>query len=175
MALSADDAVADDPAVPALDPADAELLADVAAALRDERRRAPGDLLGILALILVVAAVATFAVGVVAGSGVPQDVLLNLASELVGVVLTVVLIGGLWHRVQTSSYETMDDLVTLVEAHRTTGLDESERAAYRAMVDLHRRTARSGFLVRLATGFLFAIRNRRRLAALEGMLRRTSA
>jgi hypothetical protein len=43
------------------------------------------------------------------------------------------------------------------------------------MVDLHRRTARSGFLVRLATGFLFAIRNRRRLAALEGMLRRTSA
>jgi hypothetical protein len=69
----------------------------------------------------------------------------------------------------------MDDLVTLVEAHRTTGLDESERAAYRAMVDLHRRTARSGFLVRLATGFLFAIRNRRRLAALEGMLRRTSA
>ena len=160
--------------MPALDAADAELLSEVAAALRDERRRAPGDLLGILALMLVVASVTTLVAGAVAGPGVLQDVLLNLASELVGVVLTVVVIGGLWHRVQASSFGTMDDLVGLVEAHRSTGLDDGERAAYRAMVDLHRRTARSGFLVRLVTGLVFTLRNRRRLAALEGMLRETS-
>lgn len=158
----------------ALDEADAVLLSEVADALRDERRRAPADLLGILAMLLVGAAITTLVVGVTVGPGVPQDVLLNLASELVGVVLTVVLIGGLWHRVQSSSYETMDELVALVQAHRTTGLDDGERAAYRAMVDLHRRTARSGFLVRLVTGLVFALRNRRRLAALEGMLRKTT-
>ena len=159
----------------ALDEADAALLSDVADALRDERRRAPADLLGILALLLVGAAIATLVIGATVGPGVPQDVLLNLASELVGVVLTVVLIGGLWHRVQASSYETMDDLVALVEAHRTMGLDDGERAAYRAMVELHRRTARSGFLTRLVPGLLFAVRNRRRLAALEHMLRKTTA
>jgi hypothetical protein len=159
-------------AMAVLDEVDAALLGEVADALRDERRRAPADLLGILALLLGGAAIAALVVGASVGPGVPQDVLLNLASELVGVVLTVVLIGGLWHRVQSTSFETMDDLVALVEAHRTTGISDGERAAYRAMVDLHRRTARSGFVVRLVTGLVFAIRNRRRLAALEGMVRK---
>lgn len=149
---------------------DAELLADVAEALREERRRAPADLLGILALLLVLSAVGVLVLGVAIGPGVPRDVLLNLAGELVGVVLTVVLIGGLWHRVQASSYETMDELVALVEAHRTAGLDDRERVAYRAMVDLHRRTRHSGFLVRLVTGLVFAVRNRGRLSGLESLL-----
>jgi hypothetical protein len=50
-------------------------------------------------------------------------------------------------------------------------LTERERTAFAAIVDLHERTATRGFLTRLVLGFAFAIRNRRRLQALEEMLR----
>jgi hypothetical protein len=155
-----------------IDEADAALLREVVDALRAERRRAPADLLGILAVILVASSIGAIAAGVTVGPGTLQDVLLNLGGELVGVVLTVVLIGGLWSRVQAGSYGTMDDLVSLVEARGTVGLNNDERTAYRAMVELHRRTERSGFVIRLVTGLVFAVRNRRRLTVLERMLRK---
>jgi hypothetical protein len=150
--------------------ADSALIDATLAALRDERRRAPADLLAILTLLLVVAAAVLLGVGVAIGEGVGRDVLLNLTGEVLGVALTVGIIGGLWAHLQTSSEGALEGLVARTAEHRDRPLSESERAAFAAIVDLHERTARRGFLMRLIYGFVFAIRNRRRLQALEEML-----
>jgi hypothetical protein len=150
--------------------ADSALVDATLAALRDERRRAPADLLAILTLLLVAAAGVMLALGVTLGESLWRDVLLNLTGEVLGVALTVGLIGGLWQHLQTSSEGALEGLVSRTAEHRDRPLTPPERAAFDAIVDLHRRTARRGFLPRLMYGFVFAIRNRRRLQALEEML-----
>lgn len=150
--------------------ADSALIEATLAALRDERRRAPADLLAILTLLLVAAAGLMLLIGIALGEGVPRDVFLNLTGEVLGVALTVGIIGGLWQQLQTSSESALEGLVSRTAAHRDRPLSDPERAAFAAIVDLHERTARRGFLPRLVYGFVFAIRNRRRLQALEEML-----
>jgi hypothetical protein len=85
--------------------------------------------------------------------------------------LTVVLIGGLWQRLQTSSGGPLEGLVARTAERRDRPLSDPERAAFAAIVDLHERTATRGFLPRMVLGFVFAVRNRRRLQAVEDMLR----
>lgn len=150
--------------------ADAALIDATLAALRDERRRAPADLLAILTLLLVLAAGLMLAFGVVLGEGVPRDVLLNMSSEVLGVALTVGIIGGLWQQLETYSEGALGALLERTVERRDRPLSEPERAAFAAIVDLHQRTARRGFLPRLVYGVMFGIRNRRRLQALEEML-----
>jgi hypothetical protein len=150
--------------------ADSALIDATLAALRDERRRAPTDLLAILTLLLVVAAAVMLGIGVAVGEGVPRDVFLNLTGEVLGVALTVGIVGGLWQHFQASSEGALEGLVSRTAEHRDRPLSEPERAAFAAIVDLHERTARRSFLPRLTYGFVFAIRNRRRLQALEEML-----
>jgi len=150
--------------------ADSALIDAALAALRDERRRAPADLLAILTMLLVVVAGLMLAIGIALGEGVAQDVFLNLTGEVLGVALTVGIIGGLWQQLQTSSQGALEGLVARTAEHRDRPLSDPERAAFAAIVDLHERTARRGFLPRLIYGFLFTIRNRRRLQALEEML-----
>ena len=153
------------------DPApDAALIDATLSALRDERRRAPADLLAILTLLLVFTAGLMLAVGVLLGDGVGRDVFLNLTSEVIGAALTVVLIGGLWQRLQTSSEGALEGLVARTAARRDRPLSDPERAAFTAIVDLHQQTATRSFVPRLILGFVFAVRNRRRLQALEEML-----
>jgi hypothetical protein len=101
---------------------------------------------------------------------VGRDVFLNLTGEVLGVALTVGIIGGLWQHLETSSEGALEGLVSRTAEHRELPLSEPERAAFAAIVDLHARTARRGLLPRLAYGFVFAVRNRRRLQALEKML-----
>lgn len=150
--------------------ADSALIDATLAALRDERRRAPADLLAILTLLLFAAAGLMLAIGMALGEGVARDVFLNLTSEVLGVALTVGIIGGLWQQLQRNSEGALEGLVTRTAEHRNRPLSDPERAAFAAIVDLHQRTARRRFLPRLIYGFVFALRNRRRLQALEEML-----
>jgi hypothetical protein len=158
----------DDPTNPG---SDAPLIDATLAALRDERRRAPADLLAILTLVLVIAAGLVLAAAIALGDGVARDVLLNLTGEILGAALTFVLIGGLWQRLQSSSEGAMEDLVARTAARRGGTLSAEERVAFLAIVELHRRTATRGFLSRMITGVIYAVRNRQRLKVLEDMLR----
>lgn len=150
---------------------DAALIEATLAALRDERRRAPGDLLAILTTLLVGAALAMLALGIALGDGVARELLVNLTGEILGAALTVGLIGGLWRRLEASSEGALEGLVARMAERRHGPLTEAERAGFSAIVDLHRRTSSMGFLGRMTTGFVYAIRNRRRLRVLEEMLR----
>jgi hypothetical protein len=149
---------------------DSALIDATLAALRDERRRAPADLLAILTLLLITTAGLMLGIGIALGEGVARDVFLNLTSEVLGVALTVGIIGGLWQQLQASSEGALEGLVARTAARRDRPLADPERTAFAAIVDLHARTARRRFFPRLIYGFVFAIRNRRRLQALEEML-----
>lgn len=149
---------------------DSTLIDATLAALRDERRRAPSDLLAILTVLLIGAAVLMLVLGIALGDGVPRDILINLTAEILGAALTVVLIGGLWYRLQESSEGALEGLVARTAERRGGPLSDAERTAFAAIVDLHERTAKRGFLARIVLGFVYAIRNRRRLQALEEML-----
>lgn len=151
--------------------ADSALIDATLAALRDERRRAPADLLAILTVLLVLTAGVMLVLAIALDDGVARDMFLNLSSEVLGAALTVVLIGGLWQRLQTNSDGAMEGLVARTAERRDQPLSDPERAAFAAIVDLHQRTATRSFLPRLVLGFLFTIRNRRRLQAVEEMLR----
>jgi hypothetical protein len=63
---------------------DSALIDATLAALRDERRRAPADLLAILTVLLVLAAGLMLLVDLAIGDGVGRDVFLNLTSEVLG-------------------------------------------------------------------------------------------
>lgn len=150
---------------------DAALIDATLTALRDERRRAPADLLAILTVLLLVTAGLMLVLAMPLDDGVARDMFLNLSSEVMGAALTVVLIGSLWQRLQTNSEGAMEGLVARTAERRDQPLSDPERAAFAAIVDLHQRTATRSFLPRLVLGFLFAIRNRGRLQAVEQMLR----
>jgi hypothetical protein len=89
------------------------------AVLRDERRRAPADLLAMLTVLLVLAAGLLLVVGIALGDGVGRDVFLNLTGEVLGAALTVVLIGGLWQRLQASSEGAIEGLVARTAERRS--------------------------------------------------------
>ena len=98
-------------------------------ALRAERRRGPADFVVLLGGAIAGAAVLLFGVAVWLGAGVGQDVLLNLSTELLGALVTVVLIGGLWQRLQVSALGDIDLLTREVETRRSRGLSQAERVA----------------------------------------------
>ncbi len=150
---------------------DSALIDATLTALRDERRRAPADLLAMLTVLLVLAAGVMLAAGIALGEGVARDVLLNLTGEVLGAAVTVGIIGGLWQRLQTSSEGALEGLVARTAERRDRPLSDPERVAFAAILDLHQRTATRTFLPRLLLGVAFALRNRRRLQALEEMLR----
>ena len=149
---------------------DAALVQATIVALREERRRAPGDLLALLALLLVAASVVLLAVGLAIGEGPARDVLLNLTGEVLGTALTVVLIGGLWRRFESSSEGALERLVGSMATRQAGPLSDEERAAFGAIVELHQRTAAMSFVPRMVTGFVYALQNRGRLRGLEDML-----
>jgi hypothetical protein len=151
--------------------ADARLIDDVVRALRAERQRWPADLLALLAVGLSVAVLALLGIGLLVGPGPAQDILLNLAAEFVGAIVTVVVIGGLWASLGRTSDADVRTLVRVAEERRRTGLSEAERVAFERIVDLHRRTARSNVLVRQVVGLTYAIRHRSEFRAVEGVLR----
>jgi hypothetical protein len=153
------------------DPTDGVVIDDVIEALRAERRRGPSDFIVLLGVAIAVGASALFAVAVWLGPGVGQDVLLNLSTELVGALVTVVLIGGLWRQMQVTALGDMDVLTQAVEARRAGRLSDEERVAFERIVEVHRRTIDAPPVIRQAMATWFAIRHRHELRAIEVMLR----
>jgi hypothetical protein len=151
-------------------PSDDPLIAELEATLAEERRRGPMDLLVVLCWLLIATSIVLTIAAAIVGDGMVRDLLLNLTGEAVGAALTVVLIGGLWARLQTDSLGALDDLQRLVERRRSTALSPDERAAFAALVELHRRTRRSGPVRRLLTAMAYTLRHRRQLHAIEDLL-----
>jgi hypothetical protein len=113
---------------------DGSLIDEALAVVQDARARAPADFLFALATILGAIALALLAAAAVTG-GVLQDLLLNLGSEVIGAGLTVVLIDGLWKRMEAGASETLDDMSRKLEARKGSPMTNEERQAWRAFVD----------------------------------------
>jgi hypothetical protein len=101
----------------------------------------------------------------------PQDLLLNLTTELVGALIALVLIGGLWQQMQSSAIEDMDELARAFRVRGDRGLTDAERTACRRIIEVHRRTESSPPVVRQLRALLFAIHHRGELRAIEEVLR----
>ena len=152
--------------------ADDELIAELAQALRVERRRAPTDLLVILAAAVVVGAGLCVVVGTLVGDGVAQVVLLNLSTELMGAVVTVILMGVLWQQLQRSAIGSVDALTRAVEESRQRGLTDDERLAFSRVIEIHRRAANAPPVIRQLRAITFTISHRSELSALERVIER---
>jgi hypothetical protein len=117
---------------------DARLLADAAAVMRDMRRRAPGDFLSLLTILLGGAVVGLLGAGLLVGPSTLADLFLNLAAEVFGAWLTVVLIDGLWRRFERGSEREFEAGAVVLDGRRMRPLTEQERRAWRLLVDVYR-------------------------------------
>jgi hypothetical protein len=116
-----------------IDAADSALIDDALAVVGDARRRAPRDFVVALAAILGALALALLGAAAVSGGSV-RDLLLNLASEVVGAWLTVVLIDGLWKRMEAGASASLERMTAALEERRGLPLTNDERQAWRMFV-----------------------------------------
>jgi hypothetical protein len=146
---------------------DERLLEDALGVVRDARSRLPSDFLVAIGAFLVLVAAVLLAIGVSVGGRV-GDLATNLAVEVVGALLTVVVIDGLWSRAQSGSAERLrlveDRLQRRIWAqqHASGRLSETERAGWGDVIAEYRRlTARESLLDRLAAARDYGRRARR--------------
>jgi hypothetical protein len=78
-----------------------------------------------------------------ATDGALRDLLLNLASEVLGALLTVVLIDGLWKRIEAGASDALDGMSAGLERRRNAPLSDEERAAWRLFVRDYNELERS--------------------------------
>ena len=149
---------------------DSELMEELAQALRYERRRASADLLVLLAGAIVIGAGLCVVVGTWAGDGVAQVFFMNLSTELMGALVTVVLIGALWQQLQRSAIGGVDALTRAVEERRQRGLTDDERLAFERVLEIHRQTASARPVIRQLRALAFTVSHRTELSALERVL-----
>ena len=134
---------------------DERLLEEALVVIRDARGRAPRDYLVAIAILLGLLAAALLAIGALLG-GRLGELSLNLGVEVVGALLTVVVIDGLWSRAQTASTDRLrsieDRLQRRAWARRDgTPLMPAERAGWLDVVTEYRRlTTRTSLLDRLS-------------------------
>jgi hypothetical protein len=121
---------------------DADLVDDAVAAVRDAQARAPRDFLLALSLALGGVAIGLLAAAVLVG-GLLQDLLVNLGAGVIGTLLTVVLIDGLWKRQEAGASATFDGIASELAGRRSSGLSEEERRAWRSFVDEYRALVRA--------------------------------
>jgi hypothetical protein len=118
----------------------------------DARARAPREYL--LAAALVLAAVAAaLLVGAVLVAGSARDLLLNLASEVIGAWITVVVIDGLWRRSEANADALLADLRRGLEARRAKTLSAAEREAWTVFVDEYQSRIRGRTALGALRGF----------------------
>jgi uncharacterized membrane protein YqjE len=149
--------------------ADLDLIDEAIAVVRDAQARAPRDFLLALALALGIVAIALLSAAVLVG-GLLQDLLLNLGAGVIGTLLTVVLIDGLWKRQEAGASTVFDAIGNELEERRASSLSEEERRAWRSFVDEYRALVRDESpldRVRALPSY------RRRLLALEHQGKRT--
>jgi hypothetical protein len=100
----------------------------------DASARAPREYLLAAALVLAALAAALL-VGAALAAGSTRDLLLNLASEVIGAWITVVVIDGLWRRSEANADALLGDLRRGLEARREQPLSAAEREAWTVFVD----------------------------------------
>ncbi len=135
---------------------DERLLEEALVVIRDARERAPRDYLVAIAILLGLLAAALLAIGVLLG-GRLGDLSLNLGIEVVGALLTVVVIDGLWSRAQTASTDRLRSIEDRLQRRawarrdRVHPLMPAERAGWLDVVTEYRRlTTRTSLLDRLS-------------------------
>jgi hypothetical protein len=113
--------------------ADTALVDEALAVVADARGKAPREFLRALTGIL-----GSLALGLVAGAaltnGTLHDLLLNLAAEVIGALLTVVLIDGLWKRMEAGTSASLQNMNTELASRRTSPMTQDERLAWRVFV-----------------------------------------
>ncbi|MFL5778702.1 MAG: hypothetical protein ACJ761_07135 [Chloroflexota bacterium] len=142
------------------DPAiDERLLREALLVIRSARDRAPTDFIFALAVVLGGMAAVLAAIGFLV-DGVMRDLSLNLAAEVAGALLTVVLVDGLWDRQQTGAAERLGRLETALRARISHPTDEpmsrGEHEAWQAFVAEYRELTRRETLLdrlRAARGY----------------------
>ena len=142
------------------DPAsDERLLREALIVIRSARDRAPTDFLIALAIVLGAIAAGLAVVGFVS-DGVVRDLSLNLAAEVAGALLTVVLVDGLWDRQQTGAAERLRRMETVLQRRITepkgAPMSAADRQAWQAFVAEYRELARRQTLLdrlRAARGY----------------------
>lgn len=148
---------------------DPALVDEAVAAMKDAKERAPADFLLALSVALGLGAIALLAGAVLSGGGVLQDLLLNLGAGLVGTWLTVVLVDGLWKRLETGASSSLDAMSARLEERKARPLSDDERRAWRGFVDEYRDLTRSESLLDRVRAIPS---HRRRLLELERRARR---
>lgn len=130
---------------------DQRLLDEALVVVRDARQRAPSDFLIAIAVLLGGATLVLLAAAALAG-GSAHDFLLNLSSEAIGALVTVVVIDGLWKRAETGASASLRAMGDRLQARRDAGtaMSDVERSSWRSFVDDYRSlTARETLRDRL--------------------------
>src|SRR4051812_15358330 len=126
----------------AISAADVTLIDDSLDVVRHARARVSGDFLLALSIVLALLAITLLALAALS-TGTLQDLLLNLSAEVAGAWLTVVLVDGLWKRLQAGASSGFDSMTERLEERRMSRLTEDERHAWRAFVDEYNVSLRS--------------------------------
>lgn len=131
---------------PAADP-DGRLLREALVVVRSARERAPADFLIALAVVLGGLAIVLLVVGLVVG-GTAGELCRDLAVEVGGAWLTVVLVDGLWRRAETGAATRLRAMETALQDRidaGATALQPVDREGWQSFVatygDLTRRTS----------------------------------
>jgi hypothetical protein len=137
------------------DQPDERLLEEALVTIRDARERLPRDFLIAIAVVLGLVAAALLAVGMLV-TGRVGDLAINLSVELIGALVTVVVIDGLWSRAQSGSADRLrliEDQLRLRMRSRIGGvpLSAEERDGWQDVVtDYNELTARATLRDRLS-------------------------
>jgi hypothetical protein len=117
---------------------DQQLLDNVITALREVRARAPRDFLLLLSILLVILLAVVALLTVLLQDEFLKNLLLNVGIEIVGAWLTVILIDGLWHRLQVGSLAEYEVMAQKLESRKATPLTDEEREAWSIFIELYR-------------------------------------
>jgi hypothetical protein len=146
-----------------------DLVDEALAVVHDARRRAPRDFLITLAVLLGGGALVLLAAAALTG-GALHELLINLGFELIGALITVVLIDGLWRRLEAGTSAGLDAMSARLERRRGSQMTEKELQAWRIFVDEYQGLVSADSLV----DRLWALPTyRKRMRALEARGNRT--
>jgi hypothetical protein len=148
---------------------DTGLIDEALAVVHDARARAPRDFLFALGIILGCGALVLLIAAALTG-GLLTDIFLNLGVEVIGAWLTVVLINGLWRRLEAGASAGLDAMSVKLERRRGSPMTDAERQAWRVFVDEYQSlVSAESLLDRLRALPIY----RRRMRALEARGNRT--
>jgi len=150
--------------------ADDLLLDEALAVVNDARSGAPANFIAALGQILGLTALALIGASALAGGGLLEDFLLNLGVELIGAWVTVVVIDGLWRRLEVGAYSGLDEMSAELSQRRGSAMTDAERKAWTAFIEEYRSLGGQKSVFARAWS---AQRSRRKMRELEAHGNRT--